>query len=823
MNTKLYWIIRDWWSKVAFFVKKSRFSASSKLYSAKKTTGFSGLILKTIFWQTIKAGVVCFFALCLDKIIMCITKQSTLNHQMFLDITIGGIGVAGVILGLYCSNMASIFSSKYTNAPESIKKLYQRDIVTNKCVRQITGYITLCVCFLAVCILKVDFSFVSIVLLLILTIRTIITFSISGNRAYDLSNTYRIADVVYPDIFYVLKKLTKRKGIDSDKSFQKHYRNLCANYIEVLKDIAVYNKSNFDHQTAPVITFLKRNLTVLFEYVKLKPSIPYNSLWFADKAQYQQWHTAHDEEISLKIKFGLMLETKEVRDYLWFESEMEEVNKIGLDMLIKAEDYSSIYYFLAILSSFSEGILETNSVQYWNRYIQSLKDKLVPIISKKLESNQSDDKRVGITDAYATTCFNYVMSIGTYFENLNIESVLNYAVSLDNYSTADFKKNYYLNNQTEEDFYQRIQTELKIEKKRITPPWYIEQNVAEQVFNHINLLTSQMAEMIELAFSIGDRLFNDKCYYQAAIWFCRLSEMDAKLSYKNVYERIKAMEKSLLAKKKDDKILWAESSISKSIERIKKVSQTIPKSLKRCSGVFALTHQECRTDFPDLFGYCYNRFCECLIDAIANNDYVAFKTFYEGFLSTALLYQEYIRTDVIKIKEEYRQKAVLHVFTAPIFEVAMISGLAILWGEFVETPEWRTIVEEEIKPYTDKSDTEKHSVLPKINQMISARKKSFFGIGNRDLIETRWEQTISAAIRNHPNYQIQYGKFGEQHIVSNSKLFNAFTRNSLVDLGVLHDVEDLFCILCINPYVQDDEKYHSQSKWEEDLDDEGKE
>lgn len=815
MNTKLYWIIRDRWIKVVFFAKKRWFSMTNKRYNEKKTKSFFFLILKTVILQSFKAGVMCLIVLFLDRLLLCFINQESLDHQFFLDIVIGGIGVAGVILGLYCSNMAAMFSSKYTNAPESINKLYQRDIITNKCVKQIIGYITFCLGLLAVCIAEIDFSFITVILILLLTIRTIITFSISGNRAYDLSNTYRIADAVYPDILYVMDKLTKRTHIDGDKNFQYHYRRMCIDYLRILRDIAIYNKPNSENQTAPIITFLKNNLTVLFVYIKEKSYIPYNSLWFAEKTQYQQWHTASDAEVTAKIKFGLMLDTKNVRDYMWFESEFEKVNQICFDVLLKTEDYSSVYNYIAVLSTLSEGITDSNSIAYWNQYVKSLKESLFPIISKKQGIKTVDDKVAGIADAYAAVCFNFVLSICLYIDQLDIDSILNYAVSIDSYANIDFRKGAHLNNEPMEDLYRRIETEIKVEKQRVTPHWYIEQKVAQKLFDHINLLSFQMADMFQFAFSVGNELLNDKCYYNAAIWFCRLSELDAKLSYRRIYEKIIDLEKALWAHKKDSKIIWSDSSINKSIDIIKDISRKLPQSLKKCSGIFAITHQENRTEFPDLLGYSYNRFCDCLITAIANGDCITFRSLYDGFLETTLMYQEYVRTDVIKRKEEHMQGAVFHVFSAPIFEYAMISGLAILWGEFVGSQEWRKTVEEEIEPYTDKSKEEKHRVLPYINQIVSARKSTQLGIGNRDIIESGWEQMISAAIRNHPKYKIADGKFEQRFIACDSKLFTAFTSHFLVDLGVIHDVEELFCVLCVNPYVQEKEKYHTRSKWEE--------
>lgn len=814
MNTRLYWLMRDFWLKLVFLIRKCIFIVMDKSYNRKKTQRFSRRIAKTVVKQTFKTVILCLIALALDRVLFRFAKCEPLDHQLFLDIVIGGIGVAGIILGLYCSNMASMFSSKYTNASERINRLYQADIVTNKCIKQILSYIAFCVCLLAVCILKIDFSGFTLCLLLYLTIRTTVTFSISGNRAYELSNTYRISDVLYPDLLHTIDKLSEREGINGDKSFQKHHRDVCIGFIKTLKEIAIYNKSNSANQTSPIITFLKNNIAVLFAYIKKKPTIPYDSFWFTEKPQYQQWHTASDSEISTKIRYGLMLDVKYTKDPTWFESEMENVNKICLDMLVKANDFSSIYSYIVLLSQLPEEIVYASSISYWNQYIRTLGETIIPIISKEKDGQAADDI-AGITDAYAALCFNYIMTICNYIRSIDVDLILNYATSVNYYSELDLKRGKYLNNEEIKNFYNRVETELKIEKKRITPTWYTEQMVAKQIYEHSNLLITQMADMFAFASSVGERLLESKCYYKAAIWFCRFSELDAKITSLRIYDRMFELENRLLEKKKDPKILWNSSSIEETVEKIKKISQTIQHSLKKCSGIFAITHQENRGNFPDLLGYSYNRICDCLVAAIADDDYASFESLYSGFLATALLYQEYIRTDLVKRKEEYLQSAVLHAFSAPVFEYALISGLAILWGEFSGEETWKKLVEKELQPYADKSNPELNELLPKLNQMTLMHKRPMMGIGNRDILKTDWEQTISAAIRNHSKYKVEYVEYGEKQIVSDSKLFKAFVRASFPEFGVIHDAEELFCVLCVNPHVEEKNKYHTQSKWEE--------
>lgn len=248
---------------------------------------------------------------------------------------------------------------------------------------------------------------------------------------------------------------------------------------------------------------------------------------------------------------------------------------------------------------------------------------------------------------------------------------------------------------------------------------------------------------------------------------------------------------------------------------MKKLSTESIHALKKCSSIFALTHKTNRTDFPDLLGYCYNLLCDSLVTSIVENDHKTFKSLYDGFLGIAILYQEYIRTDLIDPINNYNPQAAFAIFASPMVEFSMISGLAILWGEFTDAPEWRKDIEKELEPYIDESNIDKHSLLPNIISTIKSYKTTRFFIGNRDIIQTGWEQSVSTVIRNHPDYKVAYGDHFDTYISSKSKIFSTFSRYHLATLGVLEDTEELFLVLCVNPHVKDDEKFHTDSKWEE--------
>jgi len=127
----------------------------------------------------------------------------------------------------------------------------------------------------------------------------------------------------------------------------------------------------------------------------------------------------------------------------------------------------------------------------------------------------------------------------------------------------------------------------------------------------------------------------------------------------------------------------------------------------------------------------------------------------------------------------------------------------------------RSAVEKELEPYKDIKNADKHSILPKIISTIQTYRSIRFGIGNRDIIQTGWEQSVSAAMRNHPNYKEAYGDHFDKYISSNSKIFSAFSSHHFANFGVLEDTDAFFLVLCINPHVKDEEKFHTDSKWEE--------
>ena len=288
MSSKWYWIIRQKHRNLKFKIKRGFFAIGQRIDASERLASFSKMMLRTLMAQ-IAINLTLVAALyCGDRLLFSAVQILAENHavvitvlpeSVLVDIVIGGIGVAGVILGLYCSNMSSIYSSKYTNAPTTISSAFQQDVITNRCVKQITGYIVFCVILLFGCLLEVPFSYVSILVLLFLTVRMVITFSIAGNRTYQLANTFNISDNIYPEVYSAIQKAVAKDSFSNDPNFQNHYQKICAKKFGILKDIAIYNRDNPANQNPAMLSFMNRNLALMGVYWENRERIYYDSFW----------------------------------------------------------------------------------------------------------------------------------------------------------------------------------------------------------------------------------------------------------------------------------------------------------------------------------------------------------------------------------------------------------------------------------------------------------------------------------------------------------------------------------------------------------------
>lgn len=825
MNSRWYWIIRQKYRNLKFNVKRKFFAIGQRKEASERRSSFSKMMLRTLTTQiAINLALVVVLYLG-DRLVFSVVQALAEKHtvaitilpeSILIDIVIGGIGVAGVILGLYCSNMTSVYSSKYTNAPATISWAFQQDVVTNRCIKQITGYIIFCVIVLFECLLEISFSYVSILALLFLTIRVVITFSITGNRTYQLANTFNISDNIYPEIYSAIQKTVAKDSFSNDPNFQNHYQTICAKKFGILKDIAIYNRDNPANQNPAMLSFMNRNLALIGVYWENRERIYYDSFWYRSETQYKKWHAATDTEVSIALNAGVSLQAMSgIKNRWWFEEDLLYINNICVDKLYTDKDLNTLYSYLNNVSELSSKAMESGCLLPWSISIDALQEKILPLCILGAQSDTKDTVvlAAAIADVLVGIYINIIIGINKYLRELRLDLLFGRAITAGSYEQLN-PDNRYFNNNSAEHLFNCIFMEYKLESKRITPDWYIKQTIAHEVHLDLNAVVEAMSKIYSNVFSAGKQLAESKCYLQGATVLSRLFELSSKTSITTA--SLETLFSTLEALHFEPTSVWEECGLKSFLDRKKAITKDFPPYLVKCCGAATLAHWKDHKDFPDSLGFCYNHLCEYLVEAIEEDDFELFKAAYPGFLNVTLLYHEYVRSDVVKIKEPHRQSMVFHVGTAPLVEYAIISGLAILWGEFSEEKQWKELVDLELCTFVNKDESHR-DMLVKILDLLSYRKNHMLGIGNRDLIQSNWEQRITNSIRTRRLCHYEYKDWGTKILKTDSPLLKAFCRASFHDLGFTNSVEEVYLILCINQYVPPEKQYETKFKWEEDL------
>lgn len=821
MQSKLFWKIRRVYLKCQFFFRTTKYRFTRRIKEGEKTASFAFLLSKTTFLQTIKSLLGARILLLGDSVLLPIIESivledsfPTIKLDIATDIVLGGMGVAGVILGLYCSNITSTYSAKYANAPTNLATIFQRDIITNRCIQQIVGYIILCLVLLGECILQISISYVSLVGILIMTIRIIVVFSIAGSRINALSNTYQISENIYPEMIAVLKCISRKNVYANDRNFQNHFQKVCTNRLNDLKDISLFNKDNPPNQNAATFLFMSNNVAFLEYYWSVKETIRYDSLWYRDKVQYEPWHFASDSSIDLAIKTGTSPQPKTVRDYWWVESDIEKINEICFEKLCRDQDCENILKYISLLAPLSSHAIDSGDTLSWIRTITKMQVQFTSCYLNTTLSEDDNQKNAMICVAFVATFIGMIIGVNDYLRKFNLEALLNDIARMSSTKNPDITLNRFFNNKDVDDILHRISVEIRLEGKKITPDWYIKQIASKNIVSFFNEILENIAMICGSIIEFGTTFFGKKQTFEAAVIFAQFLEFISKsqITIASIDQNFKLLHEHYI----EPTIVWENSKLDLAKQKIESAQKQLPQLLVKCSGAFALAHWSKREDYPDLLGFCYNHICEALISSIERNDFETFEGSYVGFLSAMLLYQEYVRTDVIKIKEPHRQQAVFQGATGPIIEYAMISGFAILWGEFSNSPRWKALVDSELQGYV-KKDSDHVSVLKRLTEFASARKHLMLGIGNRDTLQTSWKQRVEWAIRNADLCEYEYKCFGQKVLKTDSKLLNAFCGSSFSDLGFTAHVEDVYFICCVNQYLPEESKYTGDFNWEERL------
>ncbi len=116
MNGKMYWVLRKTIQNIVFRVKKVIYRLIDGATGISEYKSFRQMIIKYSLLEIAKGMLVSVVVLGVDYFLLTKEIIFAVDNTIFAPFMIGGIGIAGVILGLYCSNVSTIYSTRYLSS-----------------------------------------------------------------------------------------------------------------------------------------------------------------------------------------------------------------------------------------------------------------------------------------------------------------------------------------------------------------------------------------------------------------------------------------------------------------------------------------------------------------------------------------------------------------------------------------------------------------------------------------------------------------------------------------------------------------------------------
>ena len=807
MINDIYWILRSKCIGLVFLFKKylyksSVYAVTEKTIFKKKKSVFIDIPIKIVLNLILFACTVGLDTL-LDKTLK---FEFNIDQTLISDILIALVSVAGVFLGLYCSYIATIFSSKYVNAPQQISNLFRDDLINSKSIKSITNYMIFSIIVITSNLLFNNIGITTVAINFILAIYMIVSYVYIGKRILTMSNAYSVAEVIYHSFFREFKKLSNSRIFANDTNFQNHIKKITYKHLETLKIINSYNLETEENKNQSLFNFMYNNLILLSSYIRIKKHIPYDSLWFKS-SEYSKWYKASEHELITALNTGTLLRNIDSTNNYWFEKELLKINEAGFDELLKKKDYDLLRKYISCLQQTISDSIEINDSEYWIDYLETIQKKVFKLITI---DNINIEAELSLIESLLIVYLNFGICLYKYYKDFNLNDILQF--STDNVCFEKYKYSQFFNNHTLTTMYKSVKIEKELEGRKITPDWYIRQYVSKQIYDKTVLFCSSLDKINKNIIGLANKLTASKKYTSAAFVYSKYIEWYHKIY--NVLPYIgSVLEKTKTYHKETTNFIWEEYDFKCLTDSIDKSYNEVLAKWGDSVSYFALNNWDNYNDFPDMLGACYNNICNFLVQSLTKNDFSAFEKTYPSLWKTAILYQELIRNDLVKIKEPYKQNSVIITLSNPILDFGNISGYAYLWGEIIGDKKWQNLIDDCFEKMMSNFKEEKEEKCIRISDFLSIPSKLGPLFAPRSLLWTSWKSKIENAFLSSGKIEWEHKNFQEVIKTDSQWLKRLIGTQSGLEL-MSSDAYEIFGIFILNKYLPEDKKFKTRWGWE---------
>lgn len=762
-----------WWLK-------DKISYLNFLYHRQVTTFRNNLNAEVsyfhFFWDILKTALVSIsitipFIVLFEIVDVSYLHWEKLEDQKEIYSDIATIFTA--LISIYFATISIVVSTLYKNFSRRVANLIWYEKFSRFYYKYLTFIIVLSLILEAINITDYKTSYLLYIVTVFLGVMAVIGFLTANIRLFSLFSPIGLLRFsISPNTKKWILRTTSSDKQSNVKVIQAHCRKEVNSDLVALENIItnVFKESSNVDKSAKYSEDEIRELVVelialLYFYSFKKCAIPQDSLWFKPAIKHKEWFKANSTE----VEFGeISLIPEEYLDKNWFEKKLLDMIVIILSYIKNSKNYSLAIPFFNLLQESVNKIAANSSPQsaiFFIEYLRPFHKEFIETVSPDILEQREyliEDKitlPLATIDNYGAIFVSLILGFRQAIENLSINSVINKIDYIDWLSENDIYNHGFTDEVVSQFKYlkDRIEFEYEVEKKIVTPRWYIHQIIANSILEFLQKIPERTNAILQNEFvNLSTTLIQQNNQISSlqiinrGIQACNKAIFLCNSLYKVQNEIVTLIKVKDIPHAKIDidkfrsDILLHRKTLVRNFGNLSSTIQTLPK----------------HHSIPDYFGGFYWFLGQECIECLVNDDSeLFFNLFPVYFIHTFAVYEHFVKNN-LKTNLEYWAIQCSDI----LLDLFTLSGYALIYKELgydkiwkVVDKQWRRIisVNQEREKYEDKDKWLKNIIK------IASNRSTFFSTSNRSTVRYKWKSIIwrdlvKKGFASSDNYQTFY-------------------------------------------------------------------
>ncbi len=674
-----YWRARTAVSRLTFRVKRRRFLWDQDLASARVRLRITIGLARTAVFAAFAAPILLAVAEGLSRIADLLGLHLGLGPVRptldFDPLLIGTIALGATLLGLYFAALSFIVAGRYATAPANIRELILDERIGSTYVTLVSIAVAAGASALILEYLGREPDTLTAAIVAALAAASIISFGVVGLRMFRFLSLEVLAGFVAYDID---RALDAAGSTSLGREFEDYHRRNLSSALDTYGEILhLASGSESSRQLERIALAL---IARWGHYATSKPCIPQTSWWFERQQVHATWWVADDARIGMALNTGTELPPRQEFDHSWVEKRLVAILRETVCSLAEQEAIEAMHSLAVRLAMNARPMAASLQLDDAIRALEIFTSQPLLDSSKPPAESKSSatTKRNALLDDIALYAANLVLGLQDAAATISAEPFWN---QLDEAletgkTTAGSPLGAVL--AVIQELRERLDFERGAEGRRVTPPWWIRQQVANNLYRELDrgldkTLETFGTEIIERAKKAADPI-------DAVTLASRALEIASKLESHTpaIESALAALDGTRLA---DDK--WPPRTSGDVADRTRKyLDAAIDVFAKRMSNL----PPGPVNDQPDYFGQAFHILVnQCFAALVEERDERFVALFPQTFAGALTAHDHLLKMFPVP---EYEPQTQLILRSGVIEDMFEISGYALIRGELGNTTAW---------------------------------------------------------------------------------------------------------------------------------------